>query len=318
MRQIWLYNVGIHLVRKGESRPFFNISTENEASRGCEEVASALLTFFKTIHIAEEVLVAWSDSCTGQNKNFYILCLWQYLVAKKRFKVIHHKFPEPGHSYMDSDRDFAHVEKAVKQRQNIYCVDDYHNILAQSQVKHRPSVTRLGNAMYSIKKLPSQLGLCSRNVNTGGQKALLKDMRWIRVQEFGYFDYKTTHEETEDWKTVRIMKNTTGREPSEVVLEQRQLKTAVKQAKIEDIRKQLPYIPDMYRPFYEDILSHSPSENDSVQSDCDSEATDEPHHTTANLMLQQTSLGSTQQSTWQQNVALVGTFDCMYFHYWHV
>ena len=48
------------------------------------------------------------------------------MVAKKRFQVIHHKFPEPGHSYLDSDRDFAHVEKAVKQRQNIYCVDDYH------------------------------------------------------------------------------------------------------------------------------------------------------------------------------------------------
>ena len=33
--QIWLYNVGIHLVHKGESGPYFNIWTENEASRGC-------------------------------------------------------------------------------------------------------------------------------------------------------------------------------------------------------------------------------------------------------------------------------------------
>jgi len=115
---------------------------------------------------------------------------------------------------------------------------------------------------------------------------------------------------------VRILKNSTGREPPEVVLEQRQLKPAIKQAKIEDIRKQLPFIPDIYRPFYEDILSCSPSENDAVQSDC--EAADEPCHATANVMPQQTSPGSMQQATWQQNVVLVGTFDYICCHYCYV
>ena len=232
-------------------------------------MGSALLTFFNTADIKEEVLLAWSDSCAGQNKNFYILCLWQYLVAKKRFQVIHHKFPEPGHSYLDSDRDFAHVEKAVKQRQNIYCVDDYHSIMAQSQLKHRPTVTRIGNGMYAIKKLPSQLGLCSRNVNTEGQKALLKDMRWIRIRVFGYYDYKTSHEESEDWKTVKILKNNVHvQEAAEVTLELRRLKPAIKKAKIEDMKKQIRYIPEMYRPFYHNIVSMDPSQNDAEESDC--------------------------------------------------
>ena len=34
--------------------------------------------------------------------------------AISRFQVIHHKFPEPGHSYLDSDRDFARRRKGCK------------------------------------------------------------------------------------------------------------------------------------------------------------------------------------------------------------
>ena len=31
-----------------------------------------------------------------------------------RFNIIEHKFLEPGHTYLDSDRDFEKVETAVK------------------------------------------------------------------------------------------------------------------------------------------------------------------------------------------------------------
>ena len=56
--------------------------TENLAGRGCEEIISSLLAFFDN----EEVnnarnLIAWSDSCAGQNKNFYIIAFWQMLLA---------------------------------------------------------------------------------------------------------------------------------------------------------------------------------------------------------------------------------------------
>lgn len=34
-----------------------------------------------------------------------------------------HKFPEPSHTYLDSDRDFAQIEKKVRRHENIYTVD---------------------------------------------------------------------------------------------------------------------------------------------------------------------------------------------------
>jgi len=125
LRQIWLSNVGIHLVQKMWIEHF---SASGPRMRPAVVVKMlGVLCWCSWILLTwKKVLVAWSDSCAGQKKNFYISKVWQYLVAKNRFQVIHHKFPETGHSYMDSDRDFAHVEKAVQQHQSIY---HYHSIL---------------------------------------------------------------------------------------------------------------------------------------------------------------------------------------------
>jgi len=42
------------------------------------------------------------------------------LVKSENFKMIDHKFPESGHSYMDSNRDFGHVERKVREVSNVY------------------------------------------------------------------------------------------------------------------------------------------------------------------------------------------------------
>ena len=53
---------------------------------------------------------AWSDSCLGQDMNFFSMTLWQFVIHSGRFKSVEHKFPDTGHIYMDSYRDFAPVE----------------------------------------------------------------------------------------------------------------------------------------------------------------------------------------------------------------
>jgi len=104
-------------------------------------------------------VIFWSDSCAGQNKNFFVLCLWHYVVGGKKVKCTDHKFPEPGHSYLDSDRDFAHIEKSVKTTQNIYSIDEYQNIMTKSQRNHAPTVIRMSDKFYDTKNLPSLLQL---------------------------------------------------------------------------------------------------------------------------------------------------------------
>ena len=84
---------------------------ENEGGRGPDEVLSSLYTFILETDLKGEKLIAWSDSCGGQNKNFFTINFWQYLLLSGRFKEIYHKFPVLGHTYMDCDRDFGLVEK---------------------------------------------------------------------------------------------------------------------------------------------------------------------------------------------------------------
>jgi len=81
LRQLWLYNLGVHLVSGNISNGYFQLWTEDQGGRGCEEVASAIMCFLDASNLKGGQLTTWSDSCAGQNKNFVILSLWQFLVA---------------------------------------------------------------------------------------------------------------------------------------------------------------------------------------------------------------------------------------------
>jgi hypothetical protein len=258
LRTLWLYNLGVHLTYKDHSQPFFHIWTEADGGRGCGEVASSILAFIDAANIPTgSHLIAWSDSCCGQNKNFFIVCLWQYLVKSGRFSVIDHKFPESGHSYMDSDRDFGHIEKKVRQMENIYSVDQYQDIMAQSQHKSKPHITRMQGNLYNIKSLPTGLGLMQRHTTTDGEPVKFRDnIRWIRVTEFGSYMFKESLEEGDPWKTVNLLQSKrTVPNDNVVSISQACLKKtgSIKHVKLQDIKKQLPYIPETYKQFYSQL-----------------------------------------------------------------
>ena len=132
---------------------------EDEATTGCEEVCSALWTFLEVSNVRNGRLIAWSDSCAGQNKNSVTICFCQLLVKLNRFSCIDHKFPEPGHTYLDSDRHFAHVELEMKKRSNIYSVDEYVHIMSTSVKKSKNVITMMISRFYQMKELPRMLGL---------------------------------------------------------------------------------------------------------------------------------------------------------------
>lgn len=73
------------------SGPFFNIWMEADGGWGCSEVASCILAWVDIMNVSQGHLVCWSYSCAGQNKNYYIICLWQYLLKTRNFVCIDHK-----------------------------------------------------------------------------------------------------------------------------------------------------------------------------------------------------------------------------------
>lgn len=80
---------------------------ESTAGRGADEVASCLLQHFEAKNIRAEKLVAISDNCGGQNKNWSLMGVWLRLIALGYFKHVTHYFPVVGHTMLPADRDFG-------------------------------------------------------------------------------------------------------------------------------------------------------------------------------------------------------------------
>jgi len=277
LRQVWLYNLGVHLLCGKTNRAYFHIWAENEGGRGCSEVGSALLAFIDSSNCLNKSkhLVAWSDSCSGQNKNFVIVCLWQLLLLRG-FQIIDHKFPEPGHTFLDSDRDFAHVEQNVRKHENIYSVDEYQEIMLNSVRNRTVSVTRMADKFYDLQQLPQHLGLRQAKSNTKGEKIPFRDgIRWIRTCKFGEYNYRCSLSEEEEWKTVTLSKET-GCDHSSSDLTSLLIPTGTQRAlnskKVADVKKQLCFVPPTYRQFYMGLVSNGTQTEDNLE-----EAEEEVH-----------------------------------------
>ena len=264
LRQLWLY-MGIHVISKKKEGCYFHIWTEDAGGCGVKEVLSCLIAFFQVSGISGGRLVAWSDSCGGQNKNNVMINFWQYVIATKLFSCIEHKFPEPGHNFLDSDRDFAHVETMMRRHENIYSVDEYCNILNKSSNAPKPVVTSMNDKMCDVSGIQCMRGIKKGSRNNDGNKIELRDkVRWLKVTQFGSYQYRHSFSDSEPWKEVNL------RSPEfDAVLESSSFVTvvssarhAVKKCKIQDIQKQLEFIPAIYRGYYEKVIRENTSEAD--------------------------------------------------------
>lgn len=131
--------------------------TEDVAGRGSTEVVSSLWNFVQTYENvkAKEQLIVWSDSCAGQNKNFQMICFYQLLILKGVFKVIDHKFPEVGHTYLDSDRDFGRIEKILRKHSNIYTPDQYRQLIKKVCTRNS-TVNDMESYFRDVDSLPNK------------------------------------------------------------------------------------------------------------------------------------------------------------------
>lgn len=78
-----------------------------------DEVGSCLLEHFSHYNIKGTKLIAISDNCEGQNKNWSLVSVW----LQGTFKKILYKFPQVRHTMLS---DFACVEKYVRAQLPIY------------------------------------------------------------------------------------------------------------------------------------------------------------------------------------------------------
>lgn len=259
LRQLWFYNLGFHIISNNEERGVFFTWTENVANRGSHEICSSLMTLIdhedeimkKTDH-----LIIWSDSCAGQNKNWLLLCLYQYLILNKVFKIIDHKYPEVGHTYLDSDRDFGRIEKVIRKHETIYTPDKYREIISAASRKNL--VVDMHNHFRDFEDFDKKLGLINRKKNLGNEKVPFRNLKWIRVDEFGSFLYKESYCETTPFKKVSLLRanrtSNTNKKLDIKIHRLKQQKGSLSEEKVKNLKEQLKFVREEHRWFYEDII----------------------------------------------------------------
>nr|CAH7758580.1 unnamed protein product [Callosobruchus chinensis] len=228
LRQMWFYNFGVHAVTAAGHQAYFFNWTEDLASRGSVEIGSCILRFVQQLRDLH------GDRFKHLNKNFNIISLYQYFILNGWFEIIDHKFPEVGHSYLDSDRDFGRIEQKLRREENIYVPDQYRQIIQQASPKNSV-LTNMKSYFYDIDKLGASLHLTNKKKNTTGQKVNVRDnIKWFRINEFGSYLYKESLNEDEPFMKVNILK-TGSRIVSEVEMD-----------RLEEKRDQQVYIFESY------------------------------------------------------------------------
>lgn len=115
-----------------------------------------------------------------------MIVLYQYTIKKGYFKIIDHKFPEVGHSYLDSDRNFARIEKVLRKHGAVCAAEQYRTIICKASRYN--VVVDMTDHFRKINELTNQLNLINRKKDENKEKVRLRDgIKWIRVEEYGSY-----------------------------------------------------------------------------------------------------------------------------------
>ncbi|XP_072384295.1 uncharacterized protein [Diabrotica undecimpunctata] len=265
-RQLSCYNLGIHNFENNVGT--MHVWDESTASRGSQEIGSCILKFINT-HDHKDILIAWSDSCGGQNRNINIAALWMYIVQSPtlNIKEVVHKFAEPGHSYLQNDSDFGDIEKKLKYHPEIYVPTQWHNIISNSRVKkNKFEVVCMEKEDFKSMDALKQ-NLVNRKKDSDEQK-----VEWLKIKQMkftqdhpGVMEFKYTHNKEIQFYSVNLNKRLKGRPVNLASLnlsilypEGRKLS----QAKLNDIRSLLQFVPPCHHQFYNKLQQSEVLEDD--------------------------------------------------------
>jgi hypothetical protein len=126
-RLLWTYLFGIYSASTQIMVAF--MWSELVARRGPNDVISCLAHFiFCTVigRSGAKHSIWWCDNCPGQNKNNYLIWLFQELIRKKVYSQVDLKFLIPGHTYGPTDRNFALIEKYADRLENVLLPEDWY------------------------------------------------------------------------------------------------------------------------------------------------------------------------------------------------
>ena len=180
-RKLNTYNLTIFDMKTNHARNY--VWDETNGKRGSCEVGSVLYRYIETLpsHISELELI--SDKCGGQNQNMFIVTMMVYTLQNSTsLKVIHHKFPEQGHSQNEGDSVHARIE-ANKKHAEIMVPREWYNIIRTAKRSQPYSVIPVDyDDIYDFKRLHRDMKL-NIKVDVDGMKITWRRVMWFKFEK---------------------------------------------------------------------------------------------------------------------------------------
>lgn len=261
-RVLWTYNLCVY--DEIHKIAYMYIWSENVASRGAQEIGSALIYHFEH-HVPSTTkhIILYSDSCGGQNRNIKItLMLKKFLCNNTSISKIEQKYFVSGHSYNSCDRCFGLIDKQKKYTKDIFCPQHWVNLIKQAK-KSDPKfvVTELSEHDFFSSKEQEDLISTNRRTTTDGGK-----INWFKIRKITNYANEpfAIEVEVDGESHTRIINISKGGVTNEDFITSQMLqlpKRMITKNKYNDLMSLLKYIPSEYHAFYKE-LKYEQSAND--------------------------------------------------------
>ena len=276
-RQLWTYNLGVHNME--DDMGYMYLWNESTASRGPDEIASALMHHVKN-YVTTENLTIYTDCCGGQNRNFKIAMVWNYLVQSAKYNVscIDHKFLQTGHTFLPNDQDFGLIEKNKRFYRDVFVPHDWVRVVKTARKEKPFVVTELESTHFvNIEEL---LKTCvNRKVNADRNKVEWLKIKWMHFdaehRNVMFFKYSTNPDVC--FTAVDFSKRVKGRPKSIENIELPALYPngrAIPRAKLVDLKALLKFIPSVNHKFYRCLKCDNAAHDDGGGEDVWTESSD--------------------------------------------
>ena len=196
MRKLNVYNCSVYSLGNGDALCF--VWSEVEGKRGACEVATSIYQYLMSLPKSVTHVILYSDTCSGQNRNKFMVSMFKYVVNTEQILTIEHKFMEEGHSHMEVDSMHAAIESR-KRLATVSVPRDYYMLMRMARTKNPYTVVPIENDnILDFKALEKELLNNTRVDETGAKVSwlLVKAVCVRKGQDAVYIKYSLDEDYT--------------------------------------------------------------------------------------------------------------------------
>ncbi|CAG9763557.1 unnamed protein product [Ceutorhynchus assimilis] len=206
---MYVYNLDIKELAEKEKSTMY-VWDEVTASRGSQEIRSCIGKHVLSNANTAKHIIAYSDACGGQNRNFNRCLFWLKLIADTNIEIMDHKFMLSGHSFLPNDRDFGQIELYAKDRIK-FLPEDWYAIIKKCRSKNPFPVYEMKREDFlSIKSIEESVKRRKKSENNTTVSWL--KIQWLRFRKDQLYKifFKDTINQDYPFKEIDILPNRKG------------------------------------------------------------------------------------------------------------